>query len=122
MAAGKLISIRELNIDIPKEARMLADKMLSDLEKSKRPMLEAVKASLDNAFYNPKVGYLTPGDKVVRTELNVSSVQKLARVVFATSTTALPVCPSPTIAMTYGKTTPGLLFLYVSKKSPKPSN
>ncbi len=28
------------------------------------------------------MGYLTPGDKVVRTELNVSSVQKLARVVF----------------------------------------
>jgi DNA topoisomerase-6 subunit A len=28
------------------------------------------------------VGFLTPGDKSVRTELNVSSVQKLARVVF----------------------------------------
>jgi DNA topoisomerase VI subunit A len=28
------------------------------------------------------VGYLTPGNKMVRTELNVSSVQKLARVVF----------------------------------------
>ena len=56
--------------------------MLSDLEKSKRPVLEAVKTSLDNAFYNPRVGYLTPGEKVVRTELNVSSVQKLARVVF----------------------------------------
>ena len=77
-----MISIRELQIDIPKEARILAEKMLSDLEKSKRPVLEAVKTSLDNCFYNPKVGFLTPGDKVVRTELNVSSVQKLARVVF----------------------------------------
>src|SRR6218665_3978396 len=76
------VKIRELNIDIPKEARRLADQMLTDLEKSKRPVLEAVKTSLDNSFYNPKVGYLTPGDKVVRTELNVSSVQKLARVVF----------------------------------------
>lgn len=79
---AKLISIRELKIDIPKEAQNLAEKMLSDLEKSKRPVLEAVKASLDNSYYNPKVGYLQPGDKKVRTELNVSSVQKLARVVF----------------------------------------
>lgn len=79
---AKMLSVRDLKIDIPKEARNLADQMLSDLEKSKRPVLEAVKTSLDNSFYNPKVGYLTPGDKVVRTELNVSSVQKLARVVF----------------------------------------
>lgn len=79
---SKMIRIRELKIDIPKEARMIANEMLSDLEKSKRPILEAVKTSLDNSFYNPKVGFLTPGDKVVRTELNVSSVQKLARVVF----------------------------------------
>lgn len=79
---AKLLSIRELKIDIPKEAKILAEKMLSDLEKSKRPVLEAVKTALDNSFYNPKVGYLTPGDKKVRTELNVSSVQKLARVVF----------------------------------------
>lgn len=80
--AGGLIRIRELKIDIPKEAKALAEKMLKDLENSKRPYLEAVKTSLDNSFYNSKVGYLTPGDKVVRTELNVSSVQKLARVVF----------------------------------------
>ena len=79
---AKLISIRDLKIDIPKEAKMMAEKMLSDLEKSKRPVLEAVKTSLDNSFYNAKVGYLTPGDKKVKTELNVSSVQKLARVVF----------------------------------------
>jgi DNA topoisomerase-6 subunit A len=79
---AKLLKIRELNLDIPKEARRLAEQMLTDLEKSKRPVLEAVKTSLDNSFYNSKVGYLTAGDKVVRTELNVSSVQKLARVVF----------------------------------------
>lgn len=79
---SKLMKIRESNIDIPKEARIIAERMLSDLEKSKRPVLEAVKTSLDNSFYNSKVGYLTPGDKTVRTELNVSSVQKLARVVF----------------------------------------
>lgn len=79
---AKMIAVRELKIDIPKEAMILAEKMLKDLENSKRPVLEAVKTSLDNSFYNAKTGYLTPGDKVVRTELNVSSVQKLARVVF----------------------------------------
>jgi len=79
---GGLMKVRELKIDIPEEAKTLAERMLKDLESSKRPYLEAVKTSLDNSFYNPKVGYLTPGDKVVRTELNVSSVQKLARVVF----------------------------------------
>jgi DNA topoisomerase VI subunit A len=77
-----LIKVRELRLDIPKEAKILAERMLSDLEKSKRPYLEAVKTSLDNSEYNSKTGYLTPGDKVVRTELNVGSVQKLARVVF----------------------------------------
>ena len=76
------IRIRELKKDIPKEAKVLCDTMLEDLEKAKRPVLEAVKCALDNSFYNPKVGYLTPGDKVVKTELNVSSVQKMARTIF----------------------------------------
>jgi DNA topoisomerase VI subunit A len=78
----KIIRIRKLTKDIPKEARLLCDTMLSELESANRPVLEAVKCALDNSFYNPKVGYLTPGDKKVRTELNVSSVQKMARVVF----------------------------------------
>jgi DNA topoisomerase-6 subunit A len=79
---AKFIKIRELKIDIPKEAYKLAEQMLKDLEASKRPVLEAVKCALDNSYYDAKVGYLTPGKKMVRTELNVSSVQKLARVVF----------------------------------------
>ncbi|MES2857459.1 MAG: DNA topoisomerase VI [Bdellovibrionota bacterium] len=78
----KIIRIRKLTKDIPKEARLLCDTMLSELERANRPVLEAVKCSLDNSLYNPKVGYLTPGDKRVRTELNVSSVQKMARVIF----------------------------------------
>lgn len=78
----KVIRIRKLTKDIPKEVRLLCDSMLEELENANRPVLEAVKCSLDNSFYNPKVGYLTPGDKRVRTELNVSSVQKMARVVF----------------------------------------
>lgn len=82
MAKENIIRIRKLTKDIPKLAYDLCDVMLTDLEKSKRPVLEAIKCSLDNSFYNPKVGYLTPGDKVVKTELNVSSVQKMARTIF----------------------------------------
>ncbi len=67
---------------IPKVSKEVCLALLKDLEQAKRPVLEAVKCSLDNANYNPKVGYLTPGDKMVRTELNVSSVQKMARAVF----------------------------------------
>src|SRR4051794_28950237 len=78
----KVIRIRKLTKDIPKEAKLLADRMLRDLELSRRPVLEAVKCALDNSEYNAKVGYLTPGPKKVKTELNVSSVQKLARIVF----------------------------------------
>ena len=78
----KIIRVRKLTKDIPKEARLLCDTMLSELERANRPVLEAVKCALDNSFYNSKVGYLTPGDKKVRTELNVSSVQKMARVIF----------------------------------------
>lgn len=79
---SKMIQIREQTKDIPKEVRAICDQMLKDLENAKRPTLDAIKCTLDNSFYNPKVGYLTPGDKTVTTELNVSSVQKMARVVF----------------------------------------
>ncbi len=67
---------------IPKISKDLCSRMLNDLENARRPILEAVKCSLDNSNYNPKVGYLTPGDKKVRTELNVSSVQKMSRAIF----------------------------------------
>lgn len=70
------------DIDIVKESKKICNSMLIDLENADRPILEAIKCSLDNSFYNPKVGYLTPGEKRVRTELNVSSVQKMSRVVF----------------------------------------
>src|SRR5437867_2995367 len=67
---------------IPKMSRDLCNRMLQDLERAKRPVLYATKCSMDNALYNHKVGYLTPGDKKVATELNVSSVQKMSRAVF----------------------------------------
>lgn len=68
--------------NIPKLSKEICEIMLRDLERAQRPVLEATKCSLDNAFYNSKVGYLTPGEKKVRTELNVSSVQKMARAIF----------------------------------------
>ncbi len=77
-----LMKIRDSKINIPKEAKALCEKMLADLEKSKKPTLQAIKCSLDNSIYNPKKGYLTPGDKRVTTELNVSSVLKLSRTIF----------------------------------------
>lgn len=67
---------------IPKLSKDLCNKMLSDLENARRPVLEAIKCSLDNSNYNPKVGYLTPGNKMVRSELNVASVQKMSRAIF----------------------------------------
>lgn len=75
-------TLRKSDKDIPKIARAICDEMLKDLESAKRPILEAVKCSLDNSIYNPNVGYFTPGKKTVSTELNVSSVQKMARTVF----------------------------------------
>ena len=77
-----LMKIRNLRMNIPKEIKDVCNVMLSDLEKGKRPKLEAVKCKLDNAIYNSKLGYLTSGSKKVVTELNVSSIQKLARTVF----------------------------------------
>src|SRR5271154_1004613 len=67
---------------IPGLSKELCSRLLSDLEKARRPVLLATKCSLDNSRYNPKVGYLTPGPKKVRTELNVSSVKKMSRTVF----------------------------------------
>jgi len=70
------------DVDVKKLSIDLCERLLRDLEKARRPVLQATKCSLDNAHYNPKVGYLTPGDKRVATELNVSSVQKMSRTIF----------------------------------------
>ena len=70
------------DVDVQKLSIEMCEQLLRDLEKARRPVLQATKCSLDNSFYNPKVGYLTPGDKKVATELNVSSVQKMSRAIF----------------------------------------
>jgi len=70
------------DVDVQKLSVEMCEQLLRDLEKAKRPVLEATKCSLDNSNYNPKVGYLTAGDKKVLTELNVSSVQKMSRAIF----------------------------------------
>ncbi|MFW7378864.1 MAG: DNA topoisomerase VI [Oligoflexus sp.] len=71
-----------LQSDIPELSLELCERLLRDLERAKRPLIEATKCSLDNSMYNHKVGYLTPGDKKVKTELNVSSVKKMSRAIF----------------------------------------
>ena len=68
--------------EIPKLSKELCSRLLADLEKAKRPVIYATKCALDNALYNHKVGYLTPGNKKVATELNVSSVKKMSRAIF----------------------------------------
>lgn len=68
--------------DVYKIAKTLCDGMLKDLENADRPVIEAVKCSLDNAIYNLQKGYFIHGEKMVKTELNVSSVQKMARSIF----------------------------------------
>ncbi|NBU21131.1 DNA topoisomerase VI [bacterium] len=68
--------------NIPRLSKDLCQRLLADLEKAKRPVLYATKCSLDNAIYNHKIGYLTPGSKKVATELNVSSVKKMSRAIF----------------------------------------
>jgi DNA topoisomerase-6 subunit A len=67
---------------IPQVSKALCEKLLGDLERAKRPVLYATKCSLDNALYDHRLGYLTPGDKRVATELNVSSVKKMSRAIF----------------------------------------
>ncbi|MDE0518825.1 MAG: DNA topoisomerase VI [Bdellovibrionales bacterium] len=78
----KMIQIRKLNKDIPKMAIQVCETMLKDLEKARRPVLSAVKCSLDNSEYDTKKGYLVPKGKKVHSELNVSSVQKISRAIF----------------------------------------
>ena len=77
-----VIQIRKINKDIPKMAIQICETMLKDLEKAKRPVLSAVKCSLDNSEYDSKKGYLIPRGKRVQSELNVSSVQKISRAIF----------------------------------------
>ncbi len=71
-----------LQHDIPELTVELCERLLNDLEKARRPVIEATKCSLDNAFYDHKVGFLAPGKKKIRTELNVSSVKKMSRAIF----------------------------------------
>ena len=63
-------------------AFQVCETMMKDLEKAKRPVLSAVKCSLDNSEYDSKRGYLIPKGKMVQSELNVSSVQKISRSIF----------------------------------------
>ena len=41
--------------DVPKVSKELCEMILADLERAKRPVLEATKCALDNSFYNAKM-------------------------------------------------------------------
>ncbi len=69
-------------LDLIRHSKKICEVLLKDLEKAKRPVLEATKCSLDNSIYDTKLGYLTPAGKKVRSELNVASVQKISRAIF----------------------------------------
>lgn len=69
-------------IKVEKISKDMCERLLSDLEKARRPVLKALKTTLDNSRYDHKVGYLTPAGKMVATELNVSSVKKMSRAIF----------------------------------------
>jgi len=79
---ARLNTTRTRDQELPKLSREICNRLLQDLERAKRPVLYATKCSLDNALYNHKVGFLTPGEKKVATELNVSSVKKMSRAIF----------------------------------------
>lgn len=68
--------------EIIKQADALCQGMLKSLEKARSPLLKAIKCSLDNSDYDSKRGYLISKGKMVTSELNVSSVQKITRTVF----------------------------------------
>jgi len=74
--------MRVKNQRIPQLSQKLCQRLLTDLEKARRPVIYATKCSLDNARYEHKKGYLTPGPKKVATELNVNSVKKMSRAIF----------------------------------------
>ncbi len=78
----KTVRAAKQNKELIEHSIVVCETILKDLERAKRPVLQAVKCSLDNSVYNHKVGFLTPGDKKVSTELNVSSVKKLSRAIF----------------------------------------
>ncbi len=80
--SNHVIRIRKQNKDIVQSALKICDAMLTDLEKSRRPVLSSVKCALDNSEYDSHKGYLVPKGKMVRSELNVSSVQKMSRAIF----------------------------------------
>ena len=67
---------------IIKQSKELCVHILKSLQKKTPPVLKAVKCSLDNSHYDPKMGYLVPKGKKVSSELNVSSVQKISRSLF----------------------------------------
>ena len=52
-------------VQVDKISKEMCERLLSDLERARRPVIRATKTSLDNTKYDHKVGYLTPLGKMV---------------------------------------------------------
>lgn len=65
--------------EIIRSVEAVCIKIIEDLESSKRPAIYSIKETADNAVYDAKLGYLVPGDKTNKIELNVSSIKKMTR-------------------------------------------
>jgi len=76
------MSATKQKFDVREMSGEMCEVLLKELERARRPVLEATKCSLDNCTYDAKIGYLVAGDKMVATELNVNSVKKMSRAIF----------------------------------------
>ena len=52
-------SKKSRQFDVSTVSKAVCEKLLSDLETARRPVLKATKCALDNCLYDAKLGYLT---------------------------------------------------------------
>jgi DNA topoisomerase-6 subunit A len=71
----KAINDQEISAAIKK----VCSQIITDLENAKRPSIQSIKESADNAVYDIKKGILVAGDKKNTVELNVGSIKKMTR-------------------------------------------
>ena len=70
---------QENHREITEAIQAVCRKIIEDLENAKRPAIQSIKESADNAIYDFTKGILVPGDKKNTVELNVGSIKKMTR-------------------------------------------
>lgn len=70
------------NKDVIKILEKICHKIMNDLDKAVKPVIQSTKESADNAIYDHKLGFFVPGDKKISIELNASSIKKMSRMLF----------------------------------------